>query len=282
LTVLAYDFFNPTLPNFGQRIEAIKAIIFDTDANDIFEVNWGERRFWDLKLIFIPNEPRIAVLAQLLWLGSSARKLAEKLLILIDHHDLTRTQLSFLVRGWDSFTELWADFELNGNIIGVFAEATRCLDPGAEAMKFLCEWATDFDPTPTLLLFISSHYHISPCCKPRCVVDWLLDHGADPNPKGYRVTPLQIAVASWDYHGVESLLAAGADPNNTGDANGLKWGDNTIKGRYFDQCCGHSPLYIFRHSGISGLEWGPEFLDFKGSERLGIEHLLLSSNAIEI
>jgi hypothetical protein len=283
LTALVYDFVNPTLPNFRQRIEAIKTIIFDTDEPDgMFKGSWNQRRFWDLKWILIPSEPRIAVLAQLLWLGSPAEKLAEKLLTLIDHHDLTRTQLSFLVTEYDSFTELQTDFEFNGNIIEVFAEANRCLDPGVEAMKFLCKWAIDFDPTTTLVSFISSHYYIYMSCKPRCVVDWLLGHGADPNPKGYRVTPLQIAVASWDYHGVESLLAAGADPNNIGDADGLKWGDNTVKGRFFDRFCGHSPLYIFRHPEIAGLEWGEEFLEFREDERPGIEHLLLSFNAIEI
>jgi hypothetical protein len=60
-------------------------------------------------------------------------------------------------------------------------------------------------------------------CHDSCVLLRLLQLGANPDPKGFQVTPLQIAVFSRDFAGVRTLLEAGADPNNTGDEQGIKW-----------------------------------------------------------
>lgn len=51
----------------------------------------------------------------------------------------------------------------------------------------------------------------------------LLDSGADPNPKGVPVTPLQLAVISADALWVSMLLAAGADPNAIPDTSLIGW-----------------------------------------------------------
>jgi hypothetical protein len=54
-------------------------------------------------------------------------------------------------------------------------------------------------------------------CEASCTLRQLLQLGANPDPEGFPVTPLQIAVFSRDLAGVRTLLEAGADLNNTGD-----------------------------------------------------------------
>ncbi|ROV97128.1 hypothetical protein VMCG_07526 [Cytospora schulzeri] len=48
----------------------------------------------------------------------------------------------------------------------------------------------------------------------------LLDRGADPNPKGYKFTPLQLATRQLEPLWVNRLLSAGAEPNAVGDPTG--------------------------------------------------------------
>lgn len=57
---------------------------------------------------------------------------------------------------------------------------------------------------------------------------------------------LQIAVAFWDLEGVITLLKAGADPNYTGNTNGIVWEEGTFMGR-FNHLRNISPLYICRN-----------------------------------
>ncbi|RYP37253.1 hypothetical protein DL768_010891 [Monosporascus sp. mg162] len=48
----------------------------------------------------------------------------------------------------------------------------------------------------------------------------VLQRGADPNPPGYRYTPLQEAVRHFEERWVQSLLLEHADPNTVGDPEG--------------------------------------------------------------
>ena len=64
--------------------------------------------------------------------------------------------------------------------------------------------ANSLNPTSVLVSYIGSHQHED--CLNKCMVDWLLERGADPHGSGHRVTPLQIAVSNGDFHGVKSLL----------------------------------------------------------------------------
>jgi hypothetical protein len=51
---------------------------------------------------------------------------------------------------------------------------------------------------------------------------YLLAHSADPNPRGYRASPLQIAAFQGDGEVVRYLLKAGALCNAVGEENGLE------------------------------------------------------------
>lgn len=116
-------------------------------------------------------------------------------------------------------------------------------------------------------------------CEGSCVLPQLLKLGANPDPKGFQVTPLQIAVFSRDLAGVRTLLEAGADSNNTGDEQGIKWhAETSILGPY-SGLHGLAPLYILRY-----LKPHPYFEDAMTIEEIGeattdIEHLLLEYNA---
>lgn len=68
----------------------------------------------------------------------------------------------------------------------------------------------------------------------------------DPNPAGYLVTPIQIAVANRTGEGVRNLLETGADPNATGDRNGVPFKTNTFL-EWANELHGLSPLQICRH-----------------------------------
>jgi hypothetical protein len=66
---------------------------------------------------------------------------------------------------------------------------------------------------------------------------------------GYRVTPLQIAVASRDFEGAKILLEAGADPNGTGDSGGIEWKEGSLLAR-FNHLGRVNPLRICREFKI--------------------------------
>lgn len=76
------------------------------------------------------------------------------------------------------------------------------------------------------------------------MVKWLLQLGADPNAGGYRVTPLQIAVANCEVVDVRALLEANADPNSCGEADGIECGPDTGLGVKLTTLHGKSPLHV--------------------------------------
>jgi hypothetical protein len=73
----------------------------------------------------------------------------------------------------------------------------------------------------------------------------LLEAGADPNLVGYRITPLQKAVAAWDVEGVRTLLEFGANPNGTGDPDRIVWQDRSTQAK-FNHLHGKATLQICR------------------------------------
>jgi ankyrin repeat protein len=120
-------------------------------------------------------------------------------------------------------------------------------------------------------------------CSGSCVLRQLLQLGANPDPKGFQVTPLQIAVFCRDLAGVRTLLEAGADPNNTGDEQGIKWhAETSVLGPYC-RLHGLAPLYILRHlKAYRYFEDGmttEEIDEMNGATTIDIERLLLDYGA---
>lgn len=152
--------------------------------------------------------------------------------------------------GDSSGTSIFAYYTFSGSVIEVMSQF---VDHSFESFRFLLKSYPGFyDPSTTLLHFIGYHgvsgtdrYSCDNDYNSDCLVRTLLEAGAEPNPSGYRVTPLQIAVAAWDLEGVQLLLEYGADPEGTGDPNGLIWPHTSPKFR-FNGLHGKSPLQICR------------------------------------
>jgi len=104
--------------------------------------------------------------------------------------------------------------------------------------------AIHFDLSKILLLYVYCHQDCP--CEESCSLKRLLRLGASANgPEGAFVTPLQVAVACWDFNGVEILLNAGAEPNEIGQ-NGSGWAQSLFKER-FNHLHGTSSLHIIKH-----------------------------------
>ena len=162
-------------------------------------------------------------------------------------------------------------YEFEGPLIEVFAQlAIRSV----HALKLLVEVGAGlFDPSVILLLYISGHVHSD--CQGFCLLQRLLELGADPNLGSYRVTPLQIVTFSSDYEGVEMLLQAGAMPNGTGSADGVIWRKDSVM-RDLNKLHGASPLRICRDFGFVSR---PGHREKVPDDRKKIEALLLYHGA---
>ncbi|KAK6330000.1 hypothetical protein TWF718_003427 [Orbilia javanica] len=113
--------------------------------------------------------------------------------------------------------------------------------------SILEQFGNSFEITSFLDCYIYSHAR--DCgnktlkeCAPYCLLEKLLDLGADPNGSGMSMTPLQVAAERWDFHAIELLLRKGADANAIG-----------VGGKRY--CLGWkleyatwSPLRIYRHA----------------------------------
>ena len=278
----AIHFLDPMSPNFRQRRVDIEALFHPrhhrgSEANFIRR---DKRKFWNLRWAFVPSDPRIAVLFELLWIGPGCRGLASKLSATIDPQSLVETCLSLTATEWDRVTEKHGTFELHGDITTVLAQAGRLMFSRSEALELVwTDKVASFNPTTALMSYIIAHDHITEFGRP-CIVDWMLALGANPNPEGVRVSPLQVAVACLDYPGVASLLQKGADPNGIGDANGSEWGEKSL-GRHFRDLHGYSPLHIIRNTTrfASFSAMGGEMLRWRGKSKELIERILLRYEA---
>ncbi|KAF2647623.1 hypothetical protein K491DRAFT_699509 [Lophiostoma macrostomum CBS 122681] len=105
------------------------------------------------------------------------------------------------------------------------------------------------DPTKALLFCLQAHYHeYEEHASISCLLQDLLNAKADVNAPNCLLTPLQMAVRSWDCAGVQMLLRNGADVNRTGTPGGYIPAhiDTT-----WAQC---SPLNILRNADYGLLE----------------------------
>ena len=251
LCALAIDLLNPSKPHFqilgGAMWQVEIYTYWFTDRNwyaegQLCDVKWDKRS----------GETEAANLYNLYFLAESSNDrlpLLEKFLREKDTKDLLRTRLKFSKRiefvvSDHGYSEV---YHFDGYIIEVSAQLAFETRVGFIGFMLLMECGTGlFDPTNILLLFIGCHNHeLTSCYEVPCPLVRLLELGANPNMKIHRVTPLQIAVVSWDFEGVTMLLKAGADPNDTGNINGVCWEKGTLM-RRFNHLHSVSPLRIHR------------------------------------
>jgi hypothetical protein len=248
LCTLAIDLLDPSKPHFqilntaARHIEASTSLF--SDRGWIYGC-----QFWNVMWDPYPNDTGAVHLLNLLLLTHHTREclaFAKKFLQGKDTKDFFQTRLTFTMDIW--FVVSNDDMEnyiFDGSIIEVFAQLSV---QWVDIFELLLEYGTGlFDPSRVLLLFIGRHYYDpEDKCYGYCPTERLLELGADPNMMGYQVTPLQIAVVTWDFESVSTLLKAGADPNGTGNSDGVFWEKGTLMSR-FNHLHNASPLYIFRN-----------------------------------
>jgi hypothetical protein len=248
LCTLAIGLLDPSKPHFqilnatARHIEASTSLF---SSGDWFR----EGQFWNVMWDPYPNDTDAVHLLNLLLLthlSSECLAFAKKFLQGKDTKDFLQTRLTFTMDAW-SVVSVYdtKNYIFDGSIIEVFAQLSI---QWVDVFKLLLEYGTGlFDPSRVLLLFIGRHYRDLENEYSRYrQVERLLELGADPNMMGYQVTPLQIAVVSWDFESVSTLLKAGADPNGTGNSDGVFWEKGTLMSR-FNHLHNASPLYICRN-----------------------------------
>jgi hypothetical protein len=118
-------------------------------------------------------------------------------------------------------------------------------------LGLLINYTRFYNPSTTLIYFIGHHEPdfwsepVSENISPFCPVRYLLEAGAQPDVQGYRLGPLQMAVAAWNLEGVRLLLHFGAGPNYAGDSTGAIWPINSLLAD-FNRFQGMLPLRICR------------------------------------
>jgi hypothetical protein len=161
-------------------------------------------------------------------------------------------KFSFEVDEGDGYIIQNGLYDLDGSLLEVMAQLSR-------QFRYSFTWILDQSnrvPEISLLLpAIVSHHMDSHGVSDnldRCWLEKILDRGADPNATRHSITPLQIAAATRDVKGIEELLIAGANPNATGNLNGVCFETNCIVS-WCSELSGLSPLYICRD--FTSLAW---------------------------
>lgn len=209
----------------------------------------AEFNFWTLRWTAEPSSttPRTKILLSLLLIVESFEGLAGALLECSEitpdwvHEPLQfRHELAVYDEegvGGD-FDIISVDFD--GPMIEFFVQHNRDNRP---YLRFFLDCGACL-PNPNALLqtYVGFHKHsMVNECEGTCLLRRIIELGADPDCNAYTTTPLQIAVAQRDYNGADTLLGAGADPNQIGNPNGVRWCGTY---RNYDDLEGLSPLFI--------------------------------------
>ncbi|KAM0798578.1 hypothetical protein BDR22DRAFT_858945 [Usnea florida] len=268
LSDLAIDLLDPCKAHFSFLVSVAEELTWLEFGLNKTHVNW--KLSW-------PSEPSNTDAAHLTTLLRQARakpaclSLAERFLQSKNNKDFLTTRLTFSDNA----------YKFDGSIVEVFAQ----LAFGASGVfRLLLDNGTGlFDPSKILLLFIGCHQdHPNHDCSNYCLLERLLDLGADPNMDWCWVSPLQIAVQCCDLTAISILLEAGADPNPVENSDGVAWQRDTLPSR-FNRLRGASPLYIHRHFDPwkegDIMFWTEETLDARQGYSDRIEATLLKYGA---
>ncbi|PVH69859.1 hypothetical protein DL98DRAFT_661450 [Cadophora sp. DSE1049] len=270
---LAFQFLDPSKPHYQvlrNRLLSSDDIDEELDPSHLID---SEIYFYQLDFDWCHRtEPVAAVFIQLLEL--KCYNLAAILLQNISVKKILEGTFSIGLERLNSFldsndAEPW---KFHGTVLEYLATYTLpCNYPADKDLRFCCKYDAGLvNFATTLLLSIGWHSHQFCEMNGGCVPEMLLNRGALVDPTGFRVTPLQICCLQNDLVGVKLILRSGADPNRTGDQDGIEWGTDSMLGT-FASLHGISPLRIVRT-----LDHGSKRDGRRGPE---IENLLLEYGA---
>lgn len=236
-----------------------------------------------------PDVPESAIVLFLLFLPLQEKgdhlRLAAQLLNTKDKRRILQSTLAFEKLMWHNLkggTEFGGKYTFRGTLVEIGAQLALLPGEFWKEFNFLLKSAEGlFDPTSILLLSSGSYTYSWEVSgegdrEENDLLDRMLKLGGDPNAKGTWVTPLQMATASWHLGGVRLLLEAGANPNDTGDKQGVKWEEKSLPG-IFNNLHGSSPLVICREFECTCKDWAND----KQELRSKIDTLLCEYGAKE-
>jgi hypothetical protein len=238
---LAFRFLDPLEAHF----EALHKAVLELERvyrTEILSSTYPCSGFWNVEWDGSTKSSKTAILANLLLMKCFA--LAKYFIQDLDIMSVLQETLFgslaefylSVVHQWEgkfacNLVDLMAVYELDGTMLDFFQR---------EAHGLVCY-------TDLLPYYMPGHLYYEAECGDSCVLPRLLQLGADPDPKGFQVTPLQIAVFMRDVVGVRMLLEAGADANNIGNKRGIEWHAETSVLGIYQRLHGFTPLYILRH-----------------------------------
>ncbi|KAK5454828.1 hypothetical protein LTR20_010069 [Exophiala xenobiotica] len=237
---LAFRLLSPLEGHFQPLCTAICQLSLDGD-DETLNPNHLEIGFWDVNWDEPTNSSMTAVLANLLSLKRFS--LAKAFIQDLDMKSILQETL---------YGSIWAptwtkryrcESKLNCNLVEFLADI-HGLDK--DILDFFQREASGLVCYTNLLPRFMPGHRCVDVCEASCTLRQLLQLGANPDPEGFPVTPLQIAVFSRDLAGVRTLLEARADLNNTGDEQATKWyAEPSTLGPYI-RLQGLPPLCILR------------------------------------
>ncbi|KAK3989982.1 hypothetical protein QBC44DRAFT_326451 [Cladorrhinum sp. PSN332] len=231
------------------------------NGNNLPAISFYTIPFWLLKWLNQPEEPDcVAILHVLTLIRGSSWSLVEP--VIANNKQLLRTQITITaptkspfypwsgepkdidIRGHKAY--FTPEIDATGPVTGTIAEVLAQLG-NEDAVKYLCGvFANELDLRSILLHLLPMHVMDTWCRGAGfCAIDSLIELGAHLDISQSYATPLQIAVATGDEETVDTLLGAGADPNELGDVESSPWENNSVLFRC-NQLHHHSPLNIAR------------------------------------
>lgn len=235
---LAFRFLDPLEAHFDAAHWAVCRLELNDDI-DILSSNFVSEGFWIVDWHKSTETSKTAILANLLLM--ECFDLAKDFIQDLDVKSAVQETL------FGSFNELvsWAlssdSNEFACNLVE-FLAATRKF--GEVMLEFFEQEAYGLICYTNLMPYYMPNHICKTVCESSCVLPRLLLLGANPDPKGFWVTPLQIAVFSRDIAGVRTLLEAGAGANNIGDKQGVEFSAKTALPERYCHLHGLTPLFI--------------------------------------
>lgn len=219
LNNLAFVLLNPSTPHF--KILATLAPHIEASIGDFISMPFNNMASaFRIRWILDVTDTNAAVFFYLLLFNlSNSDGFA------LAHAFLQERESTRLLRSRLTFSDWLSGRVLDGSVIEVLVEYGAKRD---EVELILHYGAGLFDPSKILILGVGNLWSAS-CI---AVIEPFLKLGADPCGAEFYITPLQIVVYNCYIEGVQKLLEAGADPNGTGNKDGITFKENSFVGRF--------------------------------------------------